>query len=129
MEALRRAFRFCVDALENPAVPWSHVIVAFAAVAGLRNLAEVVAYGEGDVVDVPEVAEVLGDQQGGVADTGFITLPDGGSLKEMEGEIVRQLLARYPAEEVCRRLGVSRVTLWRRMKDATGRAMARDAAS
>lgn len=43
MEALRRAFRFCVDSLEDPAVPWSHVIVAFAAVTGLRNFAEVFA--------------------------------------------------------------------------------------
>ena len=47
MEALRRAFRFCVATLEDPAVPWSHVIVAFAAVAGLRNLAEVFADGTG----------------------------------------------------------------------------------
>ena len=35
----------------------------------------------------------------------------------MESEILRNLLAKYPADEVCTRLGISRVTLWRKMKN------------
>ena len=39
-----------------------------------------------------------------------------GSLKEMETQIIRHLLDRLSADEVCARLGISRVTLWRKMK-------------
>ena len=42
-----------------------------------------------------------------------------GSLKQMEAEIIRSLLAKHPADEVCARLGISRVTLWRKMKNMT----------
>lgn len=47
MERLKRAFLFCVATLEDPAVPWSHVLVAFAAVTGLRNFIEVFSDGTG----------------------------------------------------------------------------------
>ena len=35
-------------------------------------------------------------------------------------EIIRNLLSKHPADEVCARLGISRVTLWRKMKHLTG---------
>ena len=54
---------------------------------------------------------------GGVnAANNVITIADSGSLKEMETQIIRHLLDRLSADEVCARLGISRVTLWRKMK-------------
>lgn len=47
MQRVKRAFRFCVATLEDPAVPWSYVLVAFAAVTGLRNFIEVFSDGTG----------------------------------------------------------------------------------
>jgi len=82
----------------------------------LRNLAEVVAYGETERVDSQHIAEVLGEQEHTSNESGFITIPESSSLKQMESEIIRNLLSRHPAETVCSRLGISRVTLWRKMK-------------
>ena len=82
----------------------------------LRNLAEVIAYGETDLADTHHIAEALGEQEHAVSETGFITIPDHGSLKQMESEIIRNLLAKQSAEAVCSRLGISRVTLWRKMQ-------------
>ncbi|WP_319243493.1 sigma 54-interacting transcriptional regulator [uncultured Propionivibrio sp.] len=82
----------------------------------LRNLAEVMSYRETERVDAEHLAAALGEQEHTVADTGFIAIPDRGTLKEMESEILRHLLARNPADTVCQRLGISRVTLWRKMQ-------------
>jgi transcriptional regulator with PAS, ATPase and Fis domain len=82
----------------------------------LRNLAEVVAYGETEQVDSQHIAEVLGEQEHSSVESSFITIPESGSLKQMESEIIRNLLSRHPAEKVCSQLGISRVTLWRKMK-------------
>jgi len=82
----------------------------------LRNLAEVVAYAETEKVDVRQIAEVLGEQERSSSESTFISIPESGSLKQMESEIIRNLLARHSAEDVCARLGISRVTLWRKMK-------------
>ena len=41
-------------------------------------------------------------------------IPLGIPLKEAEREIVRQTLEHYSPEEACARLGISRVTLWRK---------------
>ena len=82
----------------------------------LRNLAEVVAYGEMERVDSQQIAEVLGEQEHTSVESGFITIPESASLKQMESEIIRNLLSRHSAETVCTRLGISRVTLWRKMK-------------
>ena len=83
----------------------------------LRNVAEVVAYEPSPEVDVGPIAEILGEQGGKATDEArFMTLSETGSLKEMEAEIIRKLLARHSAEAVCERLGISRVTLWRKMK-------------
>jgi transcriptional regulator with PAS, ATPase and Fis domain len=82
----------------------------------LRNIAEVVAYGETGVVDVPEIREALGDQTPNAPEAGFLVIPDTGTLKEIESEVIRGLLARQPANEVCARLGISRATLWRKLQ-------------
>ena len=36
------------------------------------------------------------------------------AMKQLEASALRKLLEQYPADEVCRKLGISRVTLWRR---------------
>ena len=82
----------------------------------LRNLAEVVAYGEAERIDAKQISEVLGEQEHTVGEASFITIPESGSLKQMESEIIRNLLSKLPADDVCARLGISRVTLWRKMK-------------
>ena len=84
----------------------------------LRNLAEVVAYGETECVDTRHIIDALGEHEKHSTAAGFITIPEGGTLKEMESQIVAQLLGRHGADEVCSRLGISRVTLWRKMKKA-----------
>jgi transcriptional regulator with PAS, ATPase and Fis domain len=82
----------------------------------LRNIAEVVAYGETGIVDVPEIREALGEQMPNAAEAGFIAIPDVGTLKEIESEVIRGLLARQSTNEVCARLGISRATLWRKLR-------------
>ena len=86
----------------------------------LRNLAEVVAYGESEQVDALQISGVLGEQEHTTGESTFITIPESGSLKQMESEIIRHLLSRLPADDVCSRLGISRVTLWRKMKKMAG---------
>ena len=85
----------------------------------LRNLAEVVAYGEAERVDARQISDVLGEQEHRIAESNYITIPESGSLKEMETQIIRQMLTRASADAVCSRLGISRVTLWRKMKAMT----------
>ena len=85
----------------------------------LRNLAEVVAYSETEQVDAHHIAEVLGEHEHTAPENGFITIPESKSLKQMETEIIRNLLSKHPADTVCSRLGISRVTLWRKMKNMT----------
>ncbi len=85
----------------------------------LRNVAEVVAYGETERVDAGHINEILGEQERTITESSFLTIPESSSLKQMESEIIRKLLTKYPADEVCSRLGISRVTLWRKMKNMT----------
>ncbi|MDR2789217.1 MAG: sigma 54-interacting transcriptional regulator [Candidatus Accumulibacter sp.] len=82
----------------------------------LRNIAEVAAYGENDVVDVPEISEAIGEQMPNASEAGFIVIPDTGTLKEIESEVIRGLMARQATNEVCARLGISRATLWRKLR-------------
>ena len=82
----------------------------------LRNVAEVISYAARDDVDSTQIAEVLGDHGASPTTTGVISISERRSLKEMEVEIIRQLLARHSPDAVCARLGISRVTLWRKMK-------------
>lgn len=83
----------------------------------LRNVAEVVAYGDEELIDARHIHEVLGDQERASTPARLITIPESASLKQMESEIIRNLLAKHSADEVCARLGISRVTLWRKMKN------------
>jgi len=83
----------------------------------LRNIAEVVAYGETERVDAVQIAEVLGEQAQTATASSYITIPESKSLKQMESEIIRNLLSKHTSDEVCTRLGISRVTLWRKMKN------------
>ena len=62
------------------------------------------------------IAEVLGEQTQTATESNSITIPETGSLKKMETEIIRNLLGKHSADEVCVRLGISRVTLWRKVK-------------
>lgn len=84
----------------------------------LRNVAEVIACGlkESAVIDQGQIAEVLGDQETRVDGGRSITIRETDDLKQMEAEILQQLLARWGQEEVCRRLKISKVTLWRKTK-------------
>jgi transcriptional regulator with PAS, ATPase and Fis domain len=84
----------------------------------LRNIAEVVAYGQDERIEARHILEALGEQQDfAPPEANTITIPENIPLKQMESVIVRQLLARHSPEEVCARLGISRVTLWRKTKN------------
>lgn len=83
----------------------------------LRNVAEVMAYSGASVVDAGIVGDILAEQAtriGSRASTPAAPEPD--SLQALEAQMLQQLLAAYPPDEVCRRLGISRVTLWRKKK-------------
>ncbi|RKL61992.1 AAA family ATPase [Thermoanaerobacteraceae bacterium SP2] len=86
----------------------------------LRNLAEkLVALSDGDsIVESSLVLSLLSDEsQSGIEEKeeNYIKISEEGSLKDMEVEIIEQMLKRYNQEEVCRKLNISRVTLWRKM--------------
>ncbi|HWR43581.1 sigma 54-interacting transcriptional regulator [Sporomusa sp.] len=83
----------------------------------LRNIAEVVAYCGYELIEPEHIADVLLEQETRVENNKYITIPEGGSLKQMEAEIIKCLLAKNTSDEVCRQLGISRVTLWRKTKD------------
>lgn len=83
----------------------------------LRNIAEVAAYSGNEVIGIEHIAEALQGQETRMESRGYITIPEGGSLKQMEAAIVKALLAKHTTEEVCRQLGISRVTLWRKTKE------------
>lgn len=82
----------------------------------LKNVAEVTACCGVDIIDVEHIAEILEQQETQVEERRCLAIPESGSLKQMEGEILKALLARKSADEVCRQLGISRVTLWRKTK-------------
>ena len=82
----------------------------------LRNLAEVIAYSETDIIDAHDIAEAMDDQEQAVADDGFLIIPDKGTLKRLESEIIRNLMGKMPTNAVCSRLGISRATLWRKLQ-------------
>ncbi|MFA9439119.1 sigma 54-interacting transcriptional regulator [Uliginosibacterium sp. sgz301328] len=82
----------------------------------LHNVAEVLAYFKLARIEARHIVEVLDQQSGALGPDSRLTIPDTGTLKQMEGHIIRGLLARHSQDEVCRRLGVSRVTLWRKLK-------------
>ncbi len=79
-------------------------------------MAEVVVYSEEEVITSAQIAAIFQENEAQVDGGSYITIQEKGTLKTMEAEIIRHLLSRYSAEEVCYRLGISRVTLWRKMK-------------
>lgn len=82
----------------------------------LRNVAEVMAYNPAELIEAEHIAEILGENERQIPDSGVISIHESWSLKQMELDIIRQLLARHTPDEVSKRLGISRVTLWRKMK-------------
>jgi transcriptional regulator with PAS, ATPase and Fis domain len=82
----------------------------------LRNIAELLVCCENQVISAAEIADIFQEKQLGVTGGNYITIPEADSLKVMELEIIRHFMSRYSQEEVCRRLGISRVTLWRKMQ-------------
>lgn len=84
----------------------------------LRNAAEVLACSlvEGEPISEQQIIEVLGEQETRIDGGRSITIQDTGDLKQMEAEIIQQLLTRWTPDEVCRRLNISKVTLWRKTK-------------
>lgn len=83
----------------------------------LRNVAEVVACcSEGEIIDQQQIAEILAEQETQIDGRRSITVRECDDLKQMESEIIQQYLARWGAEETCRRLNISKVTLWRKTK-------------
>jgi len=79
----------------------------------LKNIAEILAFESGNI-DAAQVMEILEPatevQQEGICVSTNL------SLKEMEREILRHLLKEHTSEEVCAKVGISRVTLWRKTK-------------
>ncbi|GLI18273.1 sigma-54-dependent Fis family transcriptional regulator [Tepidanaerobacter syntrophicus] len=86
----------------------------------LKNLAEkVIALSDrNEVVNLPTILSLLREESYcGYAynDENHIQIKESDNLKEMEQQILKQLEKRYGADEVCRRLNISKVTLWRKM--------------
>ncbi len=90
----------------------------------LRNVAEVIAYCGPDLVDERDVREILAEQETKMDRKPSLSpeqpVAEFPSIKDLEADMLRSLLEHYPASEVCRRLGISRVTLWRRKKTLLG---------
>lgn len=83
----------------------------------LHNVAEVVVYCGPERVDETYISEVLSEQETKIEKPLIADAPKAfTSMKEVEAEVLRQLLANHSADEVCNKLGISRVTLWRRKK-------------
>lgn len=85
----------------------------------LKNIAEVLAF-EDDVITEELVKEILEikDLPRPVGEDGgaTITIPADLPFKEMERYVLCQLLETMSPEDVCEQMGISRVTLWRKVK-------------
>lgn len=80
----------------------------------LKNVAEVIACHGAAVIDLEDVEEVLGGQETRIVRKELTAEQELEAMKQLEASALRKLLEQYPADEVCRKLGISRVTLWRR---------------
>ena len=81
----------------------------------LRNIAEVFACLGEAVLDVSQLDELLGERRAIPAQES-IEIPLGLSLKEVELALIERMLEIYTPDETCAKLGISRVTLWRRLR-------------
>ncbi|MBS1210963.1 MAG: norR 23 [Proteobacteria bacterium] len=90
----------------------------------IRNVAEVIACRGTARIDAALVADAL-DEQGQVdpfasaaQDADGIYMPEGITLKQMETLVIKHLMKKHSPESVCSKLGISRVTLWRKLNSA-----------
>lgn len=84
----------------------------------LKNVAEVLAF-EDQMITEEMVRLLLEDDINAVPDQGDLQdqliLQAGLSFKEYEKSILKELLSHKSQTEVCNQLGISRVTLWRKL--------------
>ena len=81
----------------------------------LRNMAEVFAcYADGYGRRIPLGELMDGSRMSNNKNT--IEIPLGLSLKEIEIAVIDRMLEQYTPEETCAKLGISRVTLWRKCR-------------
>ena len=76
----------------------------------------------GNIRELKNVAEVLAFEEElpqSDADDAVIAVPDHVTLKEAEKIFASSLLQRKSQAEVCRQLGISRITLWRKLHDVS----------
>lgn len=85
----------------------------------LRNIAEVLAFYDEEVISDTHVTEVLTDRFEQARTSQNIILDPHKTLKEMENDIIRQMLTWYSTDEVCLKLGLSRTSLWRKTKNVS----------
>ena len=90
----------------------------------MRNVAEVISCSGVSRIQAQQLGEVLDDQgqlespPGSPEQADCVTLPECVTLKQLESHFIKHMMARYTPEEVCSRLGISRVTLWRKLGSA-----------
>ncbi len=81
----------------------------------LRNIAEVFASLGDAAPDAAQLDELLGAHRASTTrDT--IEIPLGLSIKEVELALIERMLETHTPDETCAALGISRVTLWRRLR-------------
>ena len=81
----------------------------------LRNIAEVFASLGDAAPDAAQLDELLGAHRASTTrDT--IEIPLGLSIKEVELALIERMLETHTPDETCAVLGISRVTLWRRLR-------------
>ena len=81
----------------------------------LRNTAEVLSCLDNADLDPVQTGALLAARP---ADrSSLLELPLGLPLKEVERIIIERTLEHYTPEETCEKLGISRVTLWRRLRE------------
>ena len=82
----------------------------------LKNAAEVMAFNYNNKISVQQIKTILDDDVSEINMESDVKIPTGNTLKDMEKDIIKQLLTKYSPDEVCHMLKISRVTLWRKCK-------------
>lgn len=111
--------QFSAAGLKNISAKAVHILTNYmwpGNIRELRNIAEILALSDDNIISEQHVSEVLNDLSETVAQGDFVSVRADLPLKQMESSIVEQLLARNNPDDVCRSLGISRVTLWRKTK-------------